>query len=239
MLTLFLSYVVQVEESSAVSTSTVSKCKSKKEEVCDVEEHVEETNPGNTSAHILHSLRGFANCLDRAHPKTFHPNLLLVLLVLLLLLFLLLIARNTAAVRVFAKSNKKLRKSKKTWIDLIPHTHPHPIFFGNPSLTWTDHSNHNNQQLLYRQITHGIQLQNTHGIQLQNITTGLGLFWDDFPQKKTRVRPGRLDPHFHSNLGFLEFFFFAKPLKVTIHMRVTVDSLVRETVERNCVCDFT
>ena len=26
--------------------------------------------------------------------------------------------------------------------------------------------------------------QNTHGILLQNISTGLGLFWDDFPPKK-------------------------------------------------------
>ena len=38
---------------------------------------------------------------------------------------------------------------KKTWIELTPPTHPSSkFFFGNPSLTWTEHSNYNNQQLL-------------------------------------------------------------------------------------------
>ena len=45
---------------------------------------------------------------------------------------------------------------------------------------------------------------------LQNISTGVGLFWDDFPQKKI-LRD--LDPptHFHSNLGF---FSLQSPLSL-------------------------
>ena len=50
-------------------------------------------------------------------------------------------------VRVFAKL-KKFQKSKKTWIELTPPTHPPSKLFWNPSLTWTEHSNHNNQQLV-------------------------------------------------------------------------------------------
>ena len=51
----------------------------------------------------------------------------------------------------------------------------------------------------------------TDGILLQNISTGLGLFWDDFPTKqKFRVRPGPTS-HFHSNLGFFEFFSLQSP----------------------------
>ena len=45
----------------------------------------------------------------------------------------------------FAKLKKFQKSQKKTWIELTP-THPPPIQkkFGNPSLTWTEHSNHNN-----------------------------------------------------------------------------------------------
>ena len=48
---------------------------------------------------------------------------------------------------------KKFQKSKQIGQSL-PHQ-PTPIqtcFFGNPSLTWTEHSNHNNQQLLAMHI---------------------------------------------------------------------------------------
>ena len=60
-------------------------------------------------------------------------------------------------VRGFAK----LKKFKKKWIELTPPTHPHPNFyfiFGNPSLTWTEHSNHNNQQLLAMHNTDRIHM---------------------------------------------------------------------------------
>ena len=67
---------------------------------------------------------------------------------------------------------KKIPKIKKK----LGYSSPHPIFFfGNPSLTLTEHSNHNNQQLLAMYIYR----QNT----TPNISTGLGLFWDDFPKK--------------------------------------------------------
>ena len=50
-------------------------------------------------------------------------------------------------VRGFAKLNKS-QKSKKNWIELTPPIHPpSKLFFGYPSLTWTEHSNHIHQQL--------------------------------------------------------------------------------------------
>ena len=45
------------------------------------------------------------------------------------------------------KVKKNSKNPKKTWIEL---THP-PSKLGNPSLTWAEHSNHNNQQLLAMQ----------------------------------------------------------------------------------------
>ena len=70
-------------------------------------------------------------------------------------------------IRGFANSNIKLDRSHTTHPLTHPLTHPptHPLsnFFGNPSLTYK---------------------QNTHGILLQNISNGLGLFWDDFPNKR-------------------------------------------------------
>ena len=35
------------------------------------------------------------------------------------------------------------KNSKLNWIEITPPTHPIQTFFGNPSLTWTEHSNHN------------------------------------------------------------------------------------------------
>ena len=111
----------------------------------------------------------------------------------------------------FQKSTNKL--------DRAHPTHPPPmapskhIFVsGNPSVTWTEHSNHNNQQLLlyiYRQNTHGTVTL------LQNISTGLRLFWDNFPTKQKILSETWLDPptHFHSNLGFLAFFSLQSPLE--------------------------
>ena len=48
-------------------------------------------------------------------------------------------------VRGFAKLNKFQKR-----LDRANPTHPPPskLFFGKPSLTWTEHSNHINQQLL-------------------------------------------------------------------------------------------
>ena len=55
--------------------------------------------------------------------------------------------QTLGVIRGFAKLNK-FQKSKKTWIELTPPTHPPPppskLCFGNQSLTWTEHSNHNN-----------------------------------------------------------------------------------------------
>ena len=79
--------------------------------------------------------------------------------------------------RGFAKLNI-FQRSKKN-LDRAHRIHPppsNPVFF-NPTTSWTEHSNRNNQPLL------AIYRQNTHGLLLQNISTGLGLFWDDFPHK--------------------------------------------------------
>ena len=55
---------------------------------------------------------------------------------------------TVSSLRGFAKL-KQFQKSKKK-LDRAHPTHPPPskLFFGNPSLTWTEPSNHNNQQLL-------------------------------------------------------------------------------------------
>ena len=102
------------------------------------------------------------------------------------------------------------------------HTHPN-FFFGNPSLTWTEHSNHNNQQLLAMYV----QTEYTW-------CTGLGLFWDNFQKNSD----WDLDPptHFHSNLGFLELF----SLKAPNHLwkwKVTLIGTGRSnlTSRRSCV----
>ena len=77
---------------------------------------------------------------------------------------------------------KKIQKiPKKSWIELIPPTHPpHPNFFGNPSLTLTEHTNHNNQQLLAIYI-HTEYIRYTTPIIY--ISTGLGLFLKIFHEK--------------------------------------------------------
>ena len=90
-----------------------------------------------------------------------------------------MLTKGLCKVKFFSNIQNKL--------DRAHPTHPPFFVFGNPSLTWTEHSNHNNQQLLAMYIQNR---QSTHRRLLQNISTGLGLFWDDFPQNKFRVRPG-------------------------------------------------
>ena len=82
--------------------------------------------------------------------------------------------------RGFAKL-KKFRKSKQK-LDRAHPTHPPPIqtcFFGNPSLTWTEHSNYNNQQLL------ALYTDKIHNVYWFRAT--LGQF--SKKKKKIRVRP--------------------------------------------------
>ena len=79
------------------------------------------------------------------------------------------------ALKGLGKVNIFPKITKKTCTELKPIQ----TVFGYPSLTWTEHSNHNNQQRLamYTDRIHN------HGILLQNISTGLGLFCDDSPKK--------------------------------------------------------
>ena len=105
--------------------------------------------------------------------------------------------------RGFAQLIFFLQKSQ-FFLDRVHPTHPHPIqtffFFGNPSLTWTEHSNHNNQQLLAN-----VYRQNTHGILLKNISTAwVRAIWDDCPKKIFRVRLGPTHP-----LPFSDFWNFS------------------------------
>ena len=46
--------------------------------------------------------------------------------------------------------------------------------------------------------------QNTHGILLQNISTGLGLFWDDFP--KQIKNPSETGTHPPTSIVILDFW---------------------------------
>ena len=69
----------------------------------------------------------------------------------------------------------------------------------------------------------------THSILLQNISTGLELFWDDFPPKKFRVRPGPTT-HFHTKLGFFEFFLCKAP------ERLIVVHIIRNRRSSLCTC---
>ena len=119
------------------------------------------------------------------------------------------ICHSAALLRGFAKLNK-FQKSKIN-LDRAHPTHPPPIhtfFFRNPSLTWTEHSNHNNQQLLAMCVHTELQYTWYTNPKYQYWF----LFWDDFPHKqKFQVRPGPI--HFLSNLGFLEFCFVCKAPK--------------------------
>ena len=58
----------------------------------------------------------------------------------------------------------KVKKNPKKHLDIAHSTrppNPHPYFFlGNPSLIWTEHTNHNNQQLLAMYNTDRIHRQN-------------------------------------------------------------------------------
>ena len=51
--------------------------------------------------------------------------------------------------KLYSKGLCKVKKIQEIQKNLDRPTHPPSnFFFGNPSLTWTEHSNHNNQQLL-------------------------------------------------------------------------------------------
>ena len=88
----------------------------------------------------------------------------------------------SSMLRGFAKLNK-FQKNKN--LDRPHPTHPPPphpncFFFGKPITDMDEHSiiiTNNFYQCIYR--------QNTYGILLQNISTGLELFWDDFPKKNS------------------------------------------------------
>ena len=91
-------------------------------------------------------------------------------------------------------------------------------FFGNPLLTWTEHSKHNNQQLLAMYVHTEYTWYTTPKYQYW-FRAILGRF-----STHTKKSEWDLDPptHFHSNLGFLEKKFFAKPLTKHFHESATV-----------------
>ena len=90
---------------------------------------------------------------------------------------------------------------------------PHPnFFFRNPSLTWTEHSNHNNQQLLEIKM----RIQTEYGILLHTSVLVEGYFGTIFQQKNFRVRreTGTHPPTSIVISDFWNFVFFAKPLTI-------------------------
>ena len=95
-----------------------------------------------------------------------------------------------------------------------PPTHPPPIqtfFFRNPSLTWTEHSNNNNQQLL------AMYTDRIHMVYYSKISvhcTGLGLFWDDFPKKKIQIETWTQPP---TSKVISVFFNFSKLLSKNLY----------------------
>ena len=105
---------------------------------------------------------------------------------------------------LIAKLNN-FQKSKKTWIELTPPK----LFFGNPSLTLTEHSNHNNQQHLAMYAQTEYTWYTTPKYQYW--------FWailGRFSTKKLQVRP--------TSIVISDFwnFFFAKPLTYLMRQHV-------------------
>ena len=63
---------------------------------------------------------------------------------------MILIWKKNGAVLIAIKGFCKVKKKKKTRIELTPPTHPTiQTFLGNPSLTWTEHWNHNTVETLF------------------------------------------------------------------------------------------
>ena len=112
---------------------------------------------------------------------------------------------RTEEIRGLAKLNK-FQKSKKN-LDRPHPTHPPCKLFFLETHHW---HGQNTQIIITYNLYQCIYRQNTYGILLQNISTGLELVWDDFPKKNS---DWDLDPptHFHSNLGFFEFFSLHSP----------------------------
>ena len=74
--------------------------------------------------------------------------------------------------------------------------------------------------------------QNTHGILLQNISTGLGLFWDDFPKKKKKKKTWTHPPTSIVISDFLNFFLCKAPKWKRLEGESDVDEEFRLT--RSC-----
>ena len=136
--------------------------------------------------------------------------------------------------RGFAKLTKIPKIPQKNWIELTSSTHPpSKLFCGNTSLTvtWAEHSNHNNQRVLAMHI----QTEYTW------YTTPKYQYWfrailGRFSTKKFRVRLGPTPPHFHSNLRFFEFFFLCKAPKRNTCVRVHLHVLYSSPSVPACSC---
>ena len=116
-------------------------------------------------------------------------------------------------IRGFAKF-KKFQKSNNKNLDRAHPTHPPPIqsFFGNPSLTWTEHSIHNNEQLLVMYT----QTEFTW-YTIPKYQYWFRAIWDDFQTKKIRVRPGPTHPPTSIVISdSLKFFLCKAPNVVAI-----------------------
>ena len=131
---------------------------------------------------------------------------------------------NLILLRGFAKLNKFQKNLDRAHpnhrCESQPPTHIQTFFFGNPSLPWTlDRTlKSNNQQLL------AMYVQTCMVYYSKICSTCLGLFWDDFPTKKIRVRPGRTHPPTSLVISdFLNFFCKDPSLSVGVSkLQVTI-----------------
>ena len=75
----------------------------------------------------------------------------------------------------------------------------------------TDSPQKKNQIIITNNFSQCIYKQNTHGILLQNISTGLELFWDDFPNKKIQSETWTNPPTSIVNSDFWKCFSLQSP----------------------------
>ena len=115
------------------------------------------------------------------------------------------VLRGIAKLNKFQKSKKKLDRAHPT------HPPPSKLFFGNRSLTWTQHSNHNNQQLLAMYVG---PTQNTHDI-LGPTPKYQYMYWLRAILGRFKKNPSETWTHPSTSIVVSDFWekkFFAKPL---------------------------
>ena len=102
---------------------------------------------------------------------------------------------------------KKFQKSKIK-LDRAHLNHPPPIQTFFKPITNMDRTT---QIIITNNFEQCTYKQNTHGIVHQTISTGLELFWDDFPHKKIQSETWTHPPTSIVNSDFWHFFTLQSP----------------------------